>query len=110
MNYNKLTTAVFWACFLVIVVGLIITLSAVRPLICRVVTWDYPEGRVRPCFKTGSDVRGGQPEPEASATYEYPTATPTEWQPYSTATRTATPLWITDTPYPEPEQTGEPYP
>ena len=97
MNYNKLTTAVFWACFLVIVVGLIITLSAVRPLICRVVTWDYPEGRVRPCFKTGSDVRGGQPEPEASATYEYPTATETEWGPW----QTMTPTWTPET-YPEP--------
>ena len=110
MNYNKLTTAIFWACFLVIIVGLVVTLSAVRPLICKVYTWDHPDGKVVNCYKTGSDVRGGQPEPEASATYEYPTLTPTEFNPYATATRTATPLWITDTPYPEPEQTEAPYP
>ena len=98
MNYNKLTTAIFWACFLVIIVGLIVTLSAVRPLICKVYTWDHPDGRIVRCLKVGSDVRNRDELAPTATEIVYPTLTPTEWEPYSTATRTATPPWITDTP------------
>jgi len=102
-----------WICIIIALGGMLgfCLVGALKPLICKVYTWDRPDGKIVHCYKTGNDVRGGQPEPEATATeYVYPTATPTEWEPYSTATRTATPHWVTDTPYPEPEQTGEPYP
>jgi hypothetical protein len=84
--------------------------GALKPLICKVYTWDHPDGKIVRCLRVGSDVRGGQPEPEATATYEYPTYEPptaTSWEPWSTPTRTGT-----VEPYPEPATAtpGEPYP
>lgn len=108
---NKLETVLLIIIVAIIVLGTLgalIAFGALHPLICKVYTWDHPDGKVVRCLKVGSDVRnGGQPEPNATATdIVYPTLTPTEWEPWSTSTPTPT-----EKPYPvETVTPGEPYP
>ena len=79
--------------------------GALHPLICKVVTWDHPDGRVVRCVKVGSDVRNnGQPEQPTATEYEWPTLTPTDWEPLPYATLTPT-----ERPYPIETVTQEAY-
>jgi hypothetical protein len=108
---NKISISITTICIIVLAgfaVGLCLSSMIPKSLVCKVYTWDRPDGKIVHCLKVGSDVRGGQPEPEASATeYAYPTATETEWQPW----QTMMPTWTPET-YPEPATAtpGEPYP
>lgn len=109
MNLTKLERVIFWGLWIFIVASMSILIMSIlqnRYLICKVYTWDHPEGRVVRCLKVGSDVRGGRVEPEATATeYEWPTLTPTEWEPIPYATRTPT-----ERPYPVETVTPGEYP
>jgi len=107
---NKLETTLLIIITAIIVFGTLgglVAFGALHPLICKVYTWDHPDGKVVRCLKVGSDVRnGGQVEKPTATEYEYPTLTSTEWEPYSTATPTPTEM-----PYPvETVTPGVPYP
>ena len=116
---KQICTLIFWSLFIFIVASLAVLLPAMfnhPPLICKIYTWDHPEGKIVKCAKVGSDVSGNYaPEPEATATeYIYPTLEPT-YGPYATptftprATRTPT-RTTTIEPYPPQETEIQPYP
>lgn len=92
-------------------IGWCIGTASMRPLICRVYSWQFPEGKTVKCLKVGSDVRYGGAE-EDTPTYEYPTyeyATAT-YGLYETSTFTPSPSYTPTRLKPWPTNTGTPYP